>query len=229
MAKKTNDINKNLVDTLKEENVTKKKASTKKKTTKTQKVDENAINVKFKKMSPDAILPTYAHDGDEGLDMYCTEVEYVPEKDLYILHTGIACETDKNIAGRLHVRSSNCNTELYLTNHVGIVDSEIYRGEIQFRWKNRDSLIMIANVATNRVFISLPWYKRIFSGVKMWDKIYNDTLEELIRLAPHSCPYLPGDKIGQIVFEEFKKVNVIEVDELSETVRGEGGFGSSGR
>lgn len=38
-----------------------------------------------------------------------------------------------------------------------------------------------------------------------------------------------GDRIAQIVFNKFETAELIEVDELSETVRGEGGFGSTGR
>ena len=39
----------------------------------------------------------------------------------------------------------------------------------------------------------------------------------------------PGDRIAQIIFEKIHNIELEEVDELSETQRGEGGFGSSGR
>lgn len=39
----------------------------------------------------------------------------------------------------------------------------------------------------------------------------------------------PGERIAQLVVAPFLSVGFTEVDELSETVRGEGGFGSSGR
>ncbi|MEM4637893.1 MAG: dUTP diphosphatase [Candidatus Woesearchaeota archaeon] len=38
-----------------------------------------------------------------------------------------------------------------------------------------------------------------------------------------------GDRIAQIVFNKFETAELVEVDELSETERGEGGFGSTGR
>jgi len=38
-----------------------------------------------------------------------------------------------------------------------------------------------------------------------------------------------GERIAQIVFNKFESAELIEVDELSETVRGEGGFGSTGK
>ncbi|MCQ2219767.1 MAG: dUTP diphosphatase [Prevotella sp.] len=41
--------------------------------------------------------------------------------------------------------------------------------------------------------------------------------------------YEVGDRIAQIIFIETTKVNFVEVDELSNTERGEGGHGSTGR
>lgn len=41
--------------------------------------------------------------------------------------------------------------------------------------------------------------------------------------------YSIGERIAQIVFVKLPEVEVIEADELSETQRGEGGYGSTGR
>ena len=44
------------------------------------------------------------------------------------------------------------------------------------------------------------------------------------------APYKVGDRIGQIVWNKFPKNIYIQiVDELSETARGAGGFGSTGK
>jgi dUTP pyrophosphatase len=40
--------------------------------------------------------------------------------------------------------------------------------------------------------------------------------------------YLIGDKVGQLIIMKLPWVEIEEVDELSETDRGEGGFGSTG-
>jgi dUTP pyrophosphatase len=37
-----------------------------------------------------------------------------------------------------------------------------------------------------------------------------------------------GDKVAQLVVQRYESVEIVEVDELDDTVRGEGGFGSSG-
>ena len=48
---------------------------------------------------------------------------------------------------------------------------------------------------------------------------------------PMQCivPYLPGDRIGQLVIVPIPEVEYVEVEELSETERGAGGYGSTGK
>ena len=41
--------------------------------------------------------------------------------------------------------------------------------------------------------------------------------------------YEVGDRIGQIIIVPYPSIEFVEVDELSETERGEGGYGSSGK
>ena len=38
----------------------------------------------------------------------------------------------------------------------------------------------------------------------------------------------PGERIAQLIFLPYINVNIIEVDELEETERGDRGFGSTG-
>lgn len=52
------------------------------------------------------------------------------------------------------------------------------------------------------------------------DNIYSNIVPEY---------YTIGDKIGQLVIMPYPKIESIEADELSETKRGDRGFGSSGR
>jgi dUTPase len=42
-------------------------------------------------------------------------------------------------------------------------------------------------------------------------------------------PYKPGDRIAQMYLEEVIPIEFEEVEELSNTERGDGGFGSTGR
>lgn len=51
---------------------------------------------------------------------------------------------------------------------------------------------------------------------------------ELINLS--NKPYIIkfGERIAQLVFNKYEQAEFIEVEELSETERGEGGFGHTG-
>lgn len=161
------------------------------------------VTIKFKRLNEDAWLPKYAHEGDVGMDMKAIGVEYDEEHDVYIYHTGIALESDYGYGVFLFPRSSNCKTDAYLTNGVGIADSAIYRGEIQFRYKNRTP------------------YKKSFKEFCL-GRI------DMFRVMQRA-PYGIGDRIGQMVVLPYPKVESVEVEELSETVRGNKGFGSTGK
>ena len=42
-------------------------------------------------------------------------------------------------------------------------------------------------------------------------------------------PYEVGDRIAQMIIQKLEDINIREVDSLSDTDRGEGGFGSTGK
>lgn len=176
------------------------------------------LDVKFKKLDERAEIPTYAHDGDVGMDIKAIDVKYNARLDLYIYHTGLAFETEKHYGIFMFPRSSNRNTDAYLTNSVGIIDSFLYRGEILFCFKNRDSL---QTIATNAFVKSLIEGKTLIES----KDAYNDVLSNPMRYKPYEV----NDKIGQMVALAHPNVNLYEWAELSSTVRGENGFGSSGR
>lgn len=200
----------------------------------------NSINVKFKKIHPDAVIPTYAHDGDVGMDMTAVAVEYDVKNDMYIYHTGLSFESDFNIGQFLFPRSSNRKTDAYLCNHVGIADSAIYRGEILFCFKNRTSIqekisqmaeksfdeIMNADSVVN-TSIEI-WREHFISAFNAKQKLKKELMENLEEIAMQYAPYKVGDRIGQMVFLNYPTVVLTETEELSETERGAGGFGSTG-
>ena len=47
-------------------------------------------------------------------------------------------------------------------------------------------------------------------------------------LGPQAVTLMRGERIAQLIFARFEAPEVLEVDELNETERGEGGFGSTG-
>lgn len=196
----------------------------------------NKITVKFKKLHPDAVIPKYAHDGDVCMDMTAVSMEYDVEHDMYIYHTGLAFESDKNIGQFLFLRSSNCKTDAYLCNGVGIADSAIYRGEIQFRMKNRQSTLSIMKEERQHR-MAAEVSKKIYEEepLSLIDDIASIltstcfTEYDIKKKALDLAPYKVGDRIGQMVFMNYPTVELVETEELSDTNRGSGGFGSTGK
>lgn len=198
---------------------------------------EDILHIKFKKLDPRAVIPTYAHHGDVCMDMTAIDVEYDVEHDMYIYHTGLAFASDFNVGQFLFMRSGNCKTDAYLCNGVGVADSALYRGEIQFRYKNRDSLESKINELSLQTAIHhLINAELVSSKNKKVEEISHiskdiETLRgEMLEKAKNLdfAPYKVGDRVGQMVFLNYKDVELEEVEELNDTVRGTGGFGSTG-
>jgi len=142
------------------------------------------MQVRVKKLHKDAVIPAYGKPGDAGMDLTAISIE----KDSYgnvVYGTGLAIEIPEGHVGLLFPRSSNSKTDLYLTNHVGVVDSG-YRGEIMFKFRPIDGLL----------------------NAKVFHK---------------------GDRVGQLIIIPYPQVTLIESEELSDSERGEGGFGSTGK
>ena len=51
---------------------------------------------------------------------------------------------------------------------------------------------------------------------------------ELVNLSNTPFTVEPGERIAQLVFSKYEKVDFVEVEELSETERGTGGIGHTG-
>lgn len=166
--------------------------------------------LKIKLLDKNAVAPSYAHDGDIGLDVTATGVEYDADLDMYVYHTGIASESFYGIGIFGFLRSSNRRTDAYLCNHVGVIDSAIYRGEILFCFKNRTSLEVRALMEAHRMCI------RDIDAVKA-------TLNPM-----DYAPYKVGDRVGQLILFKYVSAEIVVCDELSDSERGTGGFGSTG-
>ena len=108
------------------------------------------MEVKFKKLSDKAVLPTKAHKTDAGLDLTCTGIESeVNECGQFILvyHTGLAIEIPDGYVGLIYPRSSICKKSVMQTNSVGVIDSG-YRGEVLVKYRNTsgDSIPALYNI-----------------------------------------------------------------------------------
>lgn len=157
---------------------------------------ENPIpTIKFKKLHPNAKMPTYGTEEAAGLDLYAVidngknfsgqnkTVTYILPKETKIINTGIAIEIPNNCFGGIYPRSGLAIKKgLNLANSTAVIDSD-YRGEIKVALYNQSN-------ETQRIE--------------------------------------NGDRIAQLVIQPYIKTKLEETDELSETDRGNGGFGSTG-
>jgi dUTP pyrophosphatase len=97
-----------------------------------------AVTVKIKKLSEDAVIPSYSKSGDAGMDLTITrEIENTSFSVTYGF--GIALEIPRGYVGLVFPRSSIRNQELILSNSVGVIDSG-YRGELQATFKKTNGL-----------------------------------------------------------------------------------------
>lgn len=143
------------------------------------------IEVKIKKLSANAITPKKAHPTDAGYDLYVSS-KIDDQYGNVSYGTGVAMEIPDGYVGLVFPRSSNCKTDLLLTNAVGLIDSN-YRGEIMAKFANY----------------------RQHNGL--------------------DSDYKVGERCAQIVIMPYPEVELVVVDELSESDRGANGYGSSGR
>ena len=105
----------------------------------------------------------------------------------------------------VHPRSGNRKYNLQLANSIGLIDND-YRGEwiicFNYLWQPEDYMI---------------WHEAVEGGkpINLLGRVNMDKI------------YKKGDKIAQILCEQTVPVEWILVDELNQTQRGEGGFGST--
>jgi len=144
------------------------------------KIDE-MIDVRIKKLTPEAVVPEYSKPGDAGLDLVATSKEDA-DADNTIYGTGLVIEIPEGYMGLIFPRSSIWKRQMSLANSVGVIDSG-YRGEVKVVMRREGSEDM----------------------------------------------YQVGDRIAQLVIMPYLRITFTEVEELGDTERGEGGFGSTGR
>ncbi len=132
-----------------------------------------------------ARLPSRAHDGDAGLDLYANEAAHLGPGERWSVGTGVAVEIPAGHAGLVLPRSGLAKKHgIALVNSPGLIDAG-YRGEVRVLLLNTDPA-------------------------------------ETFRVEP-------GDRIAQLVIAPIALAEPVEVESLSNSARGDGGFGSSGR
>ena len=90
------------------------------------------------KLKDEALLPTRAHEGDAGLDLYACEAAHLGPGERATVGTGVALALPPNVAGLVTPRSGLAARHgIAVVNAPGLIDSG-YRGELRVLMINND-------------------------------------------------------------------------------------------
>lgn len=167
------------------------------------------MKIKIKKLNENAVIPQYAKPGDAGMDVTAVSVNVT---DKYIEYgTGLAFEVPEGYCMLILPRSSVSKYDLTLANSIGLLDSS-YRGELKLRFKRNYRIENEPCEETDGKWTTTSIVNPGDAYKYQWD----------------ACDwYGIGDKVGQIMIVPYPQIEFNEVEELSETQRGSGGFGST--
>lgn len=143
------------------------------------------IPVPIRRLDPDLLMPSYAHAGDAGADLYASEDAVIPAGGgRALIPTGFSMALPEGWAGFVQPRSGLALRHgVTVLNSPGLIDSG-YRDEVRVILVNTDS-----------------------------ENDYKVTR---------------GDRIAQLVIRPVAEAAFAEVDELPDSERDLGGFGSTG-
>ena len=94
-------------------------------------MSRDRIVVPIKRIDPDVELPSYAYEGDAGLDLRANESVVLKPFERRLISTGIAIAIPEGYAGFVQPRSGMAlKRGLSMANTPGLIDSH-YRGELK--------------------------------------------------------------------------------------------------
>ena len=97
-----------------------------------------AVELRIAKLKDEARLPSRAHDGDAGVDLYACEAAHLGPGERWSVGTGIALEIPEGHAGLVLPRSGLARDHgIALVNSPGLIDAG-YRGEVRVLLLNTD-------------------------------------------------------------------------------------------
>jgi dUTP pyrophosphatase len=147
--------------------------------------ESDPVSVPVQRLDPDLPLPSYAHPGDAGADIFAAEDAEIPPGERKLVRTGIALALPEGYVGLVHPRSGMAvKLGVTVLNAPGTVDAG-YRGELLVNLVNHDP--------------SRP------------------------------AKISRGDRIAQLVVQRVERAHFHGVDKLTDSNRGTGGHGSTGK
>jgi dUTP pyrophosphatase len=101
------------------------------------------VELRIRRLDPDLPMPSYAHEGDAGLDLYSAEDRVLAPLERGLVRTGIAVAIPAGYAGFVQPRSGLAiKRGLSFVNTPGLIDSH-FRGEIMLIAINLDPVAPI--------------------------------------------------------------------------------------
>jgi dUTP pyrophosphatase len=138
------------------------------------------MELKVKKIHPEAKLPVYGHPGDAGFDLFACVDLFLGPGEVKAVPTGLKMAIPRGFVGLIWDKSGISLKGVHKL--AGVVDAG-YRGEVQV---------------------------------------------VMINLGREAYAIKAGMKIAQMLVQPVPEVAIRETDDLDDTSRGEGGFGSTG-
>ncbi len=102
--------------------------------------EKQKINISIELCNENAVLPTYAREGDAGMDIYAVEDTIIPAGRTKIIHTGLKVAIPEGYEIQVRPRSGlSLKSPLRVANSPGTIDAG-YRDEIGVIMTNTDSI-----------------------------------------------------------------------------------------
>ncbi|MEX0415470.1 dUTP diphosphatase [Bacillus sp. C30] len=157
------------------------------------------LRVKIKRLNESVELPKYAKPGDSGFDLVAAEDTIIRPGQTKVIPTGLGFEIPPGYELQVRPRSG-ISRKKFLRVVLGTVDSG-FRGEVG---------VIVSNTSYlgNSLTLGVNDDHGICASIKYEIK--------------------KGDRIAQGIIAPVETAHFIEVDELSESQRGNRGFGSTG-
>lgn len=169
----------------------------------------NEINVKIRKLHPDAAPPVYATELAAGFDLVAVEDVIIAPGETALVPTGLAFEIPAGYEMQIRPRSGiSLRTKLRVANSPGTIDAD-YRGEVK---------VIVDNIARNQ-HGTTPRLRNLEGKTEYCNGEHFEKFTYWIR---------KGDKLAQAIIAPIMRATFELADELAETARGAGGFGHTG-
>ena len=171
------------------------------------------MNVKIKKLHSDAVVPYKTHQEDFCYDVVATSCEEIAP-NVYKYGTGLAFEIDREEMAKYELRDIGGKV-------LDILEFEdpynkLSEAHLSIDFRPRSSIWKTGMILSNSTGTIDEPYRGEVCAV-------------FYHVIPNMPKYEVGDSIGQIKLGFTLPMKFIETEELSDTERGNGGFGSTGK